>query len=262
MIIPFSKYQGTGNDFITIDDRILNCNITSDSVRKICNRRTGIGADGLILLNCKDRYDFEMKYYNADGTLGSLCGNGGRCSVAFAHRLGLVDIRARFRAVDGGHEAEILHASGDQAQVKLKLNDVHDVRINSDYYFLNTGSPHYVTFVDRVDERDVYSEGKKIRYSDAFAPSGTNVNFVEIFEDHIFVRTYERGVEDETLSCGTGITASVIATALHVKTVSSPCGVKALGGALKVYFKRDNGIFRDIWLEGPATFVFKGEIEI
>jgi len=262
MTIPFSKYQGTGNDFIIIDDRILNCNISSDSIREICNRRTGIGADGLILLNRKDRYDFEMRYFNSDGTSGSLCGNGGRCIVAFAHHLGLVNKRTRFLAADGGHEAEIIHASDRQIQVKIKLNDVHEVRVNNSYYFLNTGSPHYVTFVDHVNELDVYSEGKKIRYADAFAPSGTNVNFVETFEDHIFVRTYERGVEDETLSCGTGITASVIATALHVKTLDSPCAVKALGGALKVYFKRDNGVFRDLWLEGPATFVFKGDIEI
>jgi len=262
MIIPFSKYHGTGNDFIIIDDRILSCKISSDFVRQICNRRTGIGSDGLILLKCKDYYNFEMLYYNADGTGGSLCGNGGRCIVAFAHHLGLVNKSARFLAADGGHEAEIIHASDRQVQVKIKLNDVHEVRINSSYYFLNTGSPHYVTFVDQVNELDVYTEGKKIRYADAFSPSGTNVNFVEIFEDHIFVRTYERGVEDETLSCGTGITASTIATALHVKNVSSPCVVKSLGGELKVYFKRDNEIFRDIWLEGPATFVFKGEIEI
>ena len=261
MMIPFSKYQGTGNDFIIIDDRILNCNASPDFVRELCNRRTGIGADGLILLNRKDGYDFEMRYYNSDGNLGSLCGNGGRCSVAFAHRLGLVEGRVRFLAADGGHEAKILHASGRQVQVKLKLNDVRDVKIDKNYYFMDTGSPHYVTFVDRVDQIDVYSAGKRIRYADAFAPSGTNVNFVETFPDHIYVRTYERGVEDETLSCGTGITASVIASALYVDTAASPCAVKTLGGTLNVYFKKENGIFRDVWLEGPATFVFNGEIE-
>ncbi|MBW1959829.1 MAG: diaminopimelate epimerase [Deltaproteobacteria bacterium] len=260
--ISFAKYHGTGNDFILIDNRETGNMLSTEAVRKLCHRRFGIGADGLMLLNSKDGYDFEMIYYNADGREGSLCGNGGRCIVAFAHRLGIVKQDARFLAVDGEHIAKVINLSGDQMLVKLKLNDVDNIEIKPDYFFLDTGSPHYVTFVGDVDRLDVYNEGKKIRYHQIFAPGGTNVNFVEIFENHIFVRTYERGVEDETYSCGTGIVASAIATALKTRADVRFYNIRALGGELKVYFKKRDDAFRDIWLEGPAVCVFNGEIEI
>ncbi|MBW1700054.1 MAG: diaminopimelate epimerase [Deltaproteobacteria bacterium] len=260
--LSFAKYHGTGNDFILIDNRQTDHLFSTETINKMCHRRFGIGADGLMLLNRKDGYDFEMVYYNADGREGTMCGNGGRCMVAFAHRLGIVEKDARFAAIDGEHVAEVIGLSGNQVRVKLKLKDVDDIQIQPDYYFLDTGSPHYVTFVNDVENLDVYNEGRKIRYHDRFAPAGTNVNFVEIFNTHLFVRTYERGVEDETYSCGTGIVASALATALKTGADVDSYEIKTRGGELKVYFNKQGEAFRDIWLEGPVVCVFNGEIGI
>ena len=255
----FHKYQGTGNDFIILDNRQAAYNeLTPKQVRFFCERRYGIGADGLMLLNEKEGYDFEMIYYNADGNASSMCGNGGRCLVKFAHDIGLRKLTYKFLAVDGEHEAEI-----DDKIVRLKMKDVETVDEHGTYAVLNTGSPHYVKFVSDLQSIDVAVAGKNIRNSEAYAAEGINVNFVEnTGEDSIAVRTYERGVEDETLSCGTGVTAASLVSA-HNERGFNRVEVKTQGGNLSVEFnKLADRHFIDVWLCGPATFVFKGEIEI
>lgn len=260
MLIHFYKYQGTGNDFIIIDNRGMKFNRSDNFlVAKLCDRRFGIGADGLMLLQDKIGYDFEMVYYNSDGNESSMCGNGGRCIVEFARTLGLVKAKAHFLASDGEHEAVV-----EQGFISLKMNNVSKVEVNADHSYLNTGSPHYVSFVNDVKNFNVCDEGKKIRYNERFKEKGTNVNFVEKQYNELFVRTYERGVEAETYSCGTGVTAAALAASLkEVATATDYCDIKTLGGKLKVKFTRhpDNS-FTDIWLEGPAVFVFKGEISV
>lgn len=258
--MQFFKYQGTGNDFILIDNRELVFDRANTAlVAKLCDRRFGIGADGLMLLQAKEGYDFEMVYYNADGNESSMCGNGGRCIVEFARTLGLVSDKANFIATDGEHEANV------QANyIDLKMNDISDIEINDEYAYLNTGSPHYVVFVDDVKNYNVFEEGEKIRNNARFKGEGTNVNFIEKIGDDLFVRTYERGVEGETYSCGTGVTAATIVAAIKgISTQNNYCTIKTLGGNLKVKFNKisDNS-FSDIWLEGPATFVFKGDLGI
>ena len=260
MKITFYKYQGTGNDFILIDNRQNVFDIKkNDLVQKLCNRKFGIGSDGLMLLQNKVGYDFEMIFFNPDGSK-SLCGNGSRCIVAFANLLGIIKNKARFITFDGEHIAEILQ----NEEVSLKMNDVKSVENGNDFYFLNTGSPHYCAFVTDVKHHDVFSEGKKIRYSERFKTEGTNVNLLEKKGNSVFVRTYERGVENETLSCGTGVTAAgLVASLVGISSADNFCNVNTLGGNLKVKFKKNpDNSFSDIWLEGPATFVFKGEIEI
>jgi diaminopimelate epimerase len=258
MELSFNKYQGTGNDFILVDNRkhVFKREDTS-LVKKLCDRRFGIGADGMMLLQEKEGYDFDMVYYNSDGNESSMCGNGGRCITAFAATLGLVTEHARFTAIDGEHEAIL-----KDGIVSLKMNDVKGVEVGDDYFFLNTGSPHYVAYVNSVRDANVFAEGRKIRYNERFRDKGTNVNFIEKANGGIFVRTYERGVEDETYSCGTGVTAAVLSHALK-HPVNGGCKVKTLGGELYVKFKQhsDNS-FTDIWLEGPATFVFKGSVSL
>lgn len=255
----FYKYQGTGNDFVIIDNRDLSFNRMNNSlVKKLCDRRYGIGADGLMLLQNKQDFDFEMVYYNADGNESSMCGNGGRCIVEFARSLGLVTDQANFIATDGPHTAIV-----KPAFISLKMNDVRNVEVTADYSFLNTGSPHYVRFVNDLSSYNVFEEGKKIRDLKQFEPDGTNVNFVEKQQDRLFVRTFERGVENETYSCGTGVTAATLAAAIkNLTTTPDSCHIKTLGGQLFVKFhKHADNSFTDIWLEGPATFVFKGETE-
>jgi diaminopimelate epimerase len=258
MQIPFNKYQGTGNDFIIIDNRegIFN---PSDTIiiNKLCNRRFGIGADGLILISLHNQYDFEMKYFNSDGKEGSMCGNGGRCTAAFAFRTGIAGKKQKFFAFDGPHEAEIGNGT-----VRLQMSDVTGITKVKGNYFINTGSPHYVCFVKNVSELDVFNEGKKIRWSDDFKPGGTNANFVELTNDGIFVRTFERGVEEETLSCGTGVTASAIASVLSGHFDTNIINVRTLGGNLSVEMKPGEEKITDIRLSGPATFVFEGKIEV
>ncbi len=264
MKIPFYKYQGTGNDFIIIDNRTnLFDRSNNKLVARLCDRKFGIGADGLMLLQMQGDYDYEMVYYNADGNESTMCGNGGRCLAAFAKNLGLVDKNANFIAIDGPHEAVIISGSNESYYISLKMKDVDVVEMGDGYLFMSTGSPHYVKLVKDIENFDVYAEGKSIRYNDRFAKEGTNVNFVEQHGDGIFVRTYERGVEDETLSCGTGVAACAIAASLKgwVKA-ESYCTIKTLGGDLKVKFKKHGNVFDNIWLEGPAAFVFKGEVDV
>lgn len=255
--MQFYKYQGTGNDFILIDNRNLKFNAADYKlVAALCNRRFGIGADGLMLLQNKIGYDFEMVYYNADGNTGSMCGNGGRCIVEFARTLGLVNQKTLFYATDGDHEAVI-----QPGFISLKMKDVTNIELNSEFCFLNTGSPHYVTFVNNLKNYNVLENGKKIRYNNRFKAEGTNVNFIEKIDNQLFVRTYERGVEDETYSCGTGVTAAALVAAVNNNaTANNYCNIKTLGGNLKVKFnKQDGNSFTNVWLEGPAEFVFKGE---
>jgi len=260
MKIKFDKYQGAGNDFILLDNsKNMYTKITAEQVKKICNRHFGVGADGLMLLNKKDGFDFEMIYFNADGNEGSMCGNGGRCIVQFASMLGIKKNEYLFSASDGTHKAEI----DLDKEISLKMNDVNKVQFSLDHYVLNTGSPHYVKFVKGLGDFDVVEEGRKIRYSKQFAEKGINVNFVEtLHDDEIFVRTYERGVENETLSCGTGVTASALIAA-HNDNGFNRVEVKTKGGNLSVEFeKKSETEFENIWLCGPATFVFSGEIEL
>lgn len=251
--MEFFKYQGTGNDFILIDNRHLEFNKEEKYIAQLCHRRFGIGADGLILLENAPSFDFKMVYYNSDGKESTMCGNGGRCLVAFAHFLKIFESKTQFMAVDGVHHAEIL----EEGIVKLKMTDVQQILEKEHGFVLNTGSPHYVEFINDVKNYNVYENGKKIRYSQEFFSEGINVNFVEKISDQkLFVRTYERGVEDETLSCGTGITASALVF-MTLQNISS-VEIEALGGTLKVYAERKNGVFHNIWLEGMAQQVFKG----
>lgn len=259
----FCKYHGAGNDFILIDNRSKAFNAKPEYVRFLCDRRFGVGADGLMLLENDDHSDFYMRFYNSDGYEGTMCGNGGRCIVAFAHKLGIAKSSATFNSPDGLHYAEI-SGSGSTLTVNLKLNDVDEVNVGNGYYFLNTGSPHYVQLIESLETFDVVGEGRRIRHSRPFAPGGTNVNFAEIKGDEILIGTFERGVEDETLACGTGATATAIAVSIHTNSNSpqNAYKVRAKGGNLKVSFEKiADGKYRNIWLEGPATFVFEGEIE-
>jgi diaminopimelate epimerase len=258
MNIPFYKYQGTGNDFVLIDNRTnIFDRERRDIVAQICHRRFGIGADGFILLQNKDGYDFEMVYYNADGNESTMCGNGGRCIVQFAYDLGVIDAETRFLAVDGPHDAQVKNGL-----VYLHMIDVDAVNdLGSQAFFLNTGSPHYVKQVEQIEQYPIFEQGKSIRYSEAFKPGGTNVNFMEMQDKTLFVRTYERGVEDETYSCGTGVTAAAIAASRMGAT--APVAVKTLGGDLQVSFTQaGENKYKDIYLIGPAKRVFEGEIEV
>jgi diaminopimelate epimerase len=260
MKVSFKKYQGTGNDFIIIDNYHGEpIHLEIKQIKKLCDRHFGIGADGLMLLNKKEGYDFEMKYYNADGNESSMCGNGGRCLVKFAHESGIHKSKYHFTAVDGEHEAEI----DIEGTVSLKMKDVSKVEYHTNHAILNTGSPHFVKFAADVENIDVVDSGRGIRYSDDFEEEGINVNFVEnLTEDSIYVRTYERGVEDETLSCGTGVTAAALLSA-HNENGFNTVDVKTPGGHLSVEFNKvDDEHFTDIWLCGPAVFVYKGEVEI
>lgn len=259
--IPFSKYQGAGNDFILIaqhQKRFLSRQ-DGEVIRRLCHRRFGIGADGLILLQACGGYDFEMLYFNADGGEGSMCGNGGRCIVAFARQLGLIGESCRFLAVDGPHEARLR----PDGWVELRLGDVASVEKGPAYYFLNTGSPHYVSFVDDLSAVDVCREGRAIRYSERFRREGTNVNFVQALDDGIAVATYERGVEDETLACGTGVTASAIAAYLRAPSPGpQTIPIRAKGGLLEARFEPKGDGFTNIWLCGPAEMVFEGVVSL
>jgi len=260
MNIRFYKYQGTGNDFIILDNRNWSYTaLTMEKVKFLCDRRFGIGADGLMLLNQKSGYDFEMIYFNADGRESTMCGNGGRCMVKFAYHLGIHKDKYLFVAADGIHEAEI----GDDGTVNLKMQDVREIKEFHSDYILNTGSPHYVRIVSDVMDYDVYHKGMDIRYSADFAKEGINVNFVEQKKpDEIIVRTYERGVEDETFSCGTGVAASAV-VCYHNDVGYNDVTVITKGGRLVVKYDRMNdGSFQNIWLCGPAEKVFEGQITL
>lgn len=260
MLLTFYKYQGTGNDFIMVDNRLNSFpKENTQLIEQLCHRRFGIGADGLILLENHTTYDFKMVYFNSDGNESSMCGNGGRCLVAFAKQLGIIEATAEFEAVDGYHYAKII---GDDL-VSLQMKDVDSIAVHQDYSFLNTGSPHHVQIVSNLKNLDVKTEGAKIRYSDLYGKAGSNINFVHQLENDIFaVRTYERGVEDETLSCGTGATAVAIAMHHVGKTKSNSINLQVEGGKLSVQFKENNGVYSDVFLVGPATFVFEGTIDL
>jgi diaminopimelate epimerase len=258
----FYKYQGTGNDFIMLDGRSKKFVMPSEEqINKLCHRQFGIGADGLIVILKHKQADFEMLYFNADGKPGSLCGNGGRCTIAFAKQLGIIKNKTKFMAYDGLHVGSIDIKS---KLVTLKMNDVKQIASKGDAYELNTGSPHYVVFNQEVKNLDVFKEGRKIRNSKSYRAQGINVNFVAVHNNALYVRTYERGVENETLSCGTGITAASIAFSLLSKTKKKyNIPVETLGGALQVSFKTNNHTqFTDIYLTGPAHLVYSGEINI
>ena len=260
MKIPFFKYQGTGNDFILLDNRAGTFgSLHTQHIAAMCNRRFGIGADGLMLLNAHERYDFEMVYFNADGKEGSMCGNGGRCILRFAHDRGIRKEHYHFLAVDGEHEGR-MEADG---WVSLKMIDVDTIKDIDGDLVLNTGSPHLVRLCSDIADMDVYRKGMEIRYSPNYTNEGINVNFVESKgKDSLFVRTYERGVEDETYSCGTGVTAAAL-TAFYDPSGKNSIDVQTKGGFLRVdYERKDNGQFSNIWLHGPATFVFEGTMEL
>lgn len=257
MQFEFYKYQGTGNDFVMIDDRHHNFDDQDlPFINRVCDRRFGVGADGLILIRNRPDYDFEMVYFNADGSQ-SMCGNGARCAVAFAKFLGIITDKTYFLAIDGPHSAEV-----SQDHVRLGMSDVQGIAEENEEYFVNTGSPHHIRFVQGLESYPVVEEGAKIRYSTKYSPKGTNVNFVEkIDENTIRVRTYERGVENETLSCGTGVTACALVYGRA--TEQNSIQIKTLGGDLIVNFNTsDQKKFTDVSLSGPAVQVFRGVLSL
>ncbi len=261
MNVTFYKYHGTGNDFIIIDDRrdTVEPELSVERIKKICQRRFSVGSDGLILLKSSSKHDFKMLYYNSDGKPSSFCGNGGRCIVSFAKRKNLFQSLTTFEATDGLH-----YASVDKNElISLSMNDVEEIKAIANGYFLDTGSPHYVEFVKNTSDTDIISKGREIRNSKYFSPGGTNVNFVEIIDPStIKIRTYERGVESETLSCGTGVTAATIAFC-HSNNSNSPINVITEGGSLSVSFvKKSNNIFTDIKLIGSTSYVYEGKIDL
>ncbi len=255
----FFKYQGTGNDFIIIDNRkkVFPRN-DYQLIQKLCHRNFGIGADGLMLLETSETCDFKMIYFNADGKEGTMCGNGGRCIVAFAHTLNIFDKKTVFEATDGIHHARI-----NEQNVSLEMKNVTNIQNHKDYVFLDTGSPHHVEFTEDLLQIDIYTKGKEIRYGKPYFEEGTNVNFVQkIDKDTYKVRTYERGVENETLSCGTGVTAVALATDFLHLSNTGKINLQTLGGNLSVEFNKNDAGYHNIYLSGPATFVFKGVISI
>ena len=258
MELTFYKYQGTGNDFVMIDNRSEFFPKTDVKlINHLCDRRFGIGADGLILLENDSETDFKMVYYNSDGNQSSMCGNGGRCLVAFAKKLGVIENKATFMAIDGLHHATV----SEDGWVALQMIDVSAIEVTSDYVFMNTGSPHHVAIVDDLTNYNIKEEGAKIRYGILYGTEGSNVNFVHQISDNIFaLRTYERGVEDETLSCGTGATAVAIAMNKLGKTNSNVIQLEVQGGKLEVSFDKNEEKYTNVFLKGPAQFVFKGMI--
>lgn len=255
MLLKFSKYQGTGNDFVMVDDRLLSFPTENLSViQKICHRKYGVGADGLILIQPGSEADFYMNFFNPDGTQ-SYCGNGSRCAVQFAKTIGAIGKTCTYKAIDGLHQGQIQ----ENGWIATSILPVFEIQNIGDDLFLNTGSPHYIKFCDNLQEINIIAEARKIRYDARFAPGGTNVNFVQrINASNIKMRTYERGVEDETLSCGTGVTAA----ALAVMTESGIISVETKGGQLKVQASKSTTGFDNITLSGPAELVYNGEMEL
>ena len=256
MEIKFSKYQGTGNDFILIDNRQGQCdNLSQSDIQFYCDRRFGIGADGLILIQLCTDASFDMVYYNSDGSQ-SFCGNGARCAVHFASTLGIDTRQVIFKAIDGLHQAS---QCGDE--VRINMQEVVSVKRDGEDFVLHTGSPHYVKISEDHSSENVIKTGKNIRYNAVYQHDGINVNLLSLQENGISVATYERGVENETLSCGTGVTACALVYALISKTSNNHVNVHTKGGQLEVFWKKTETGFQDIFLVGPATFVFKGRVE-
>ncbi len=258
-MLPFYKYHGTGNDFI-IFDAFKNeiPSFTDKEIRQMCNRRFGIGADGIMILRKSNTPDFEMEYFNSDGSGTTMCGNGGRCIVSFAYKLGYINKLTRFIASDGVHEANVI----SEDLIDLKMNDVDSFILDEKEYHCHTGSPHSIFFVKDIEAVDILNEGRKIRYSEKFAPEGTNVNYVQIVNSSTLkIRTYERGVEDETFSCGTGSVASVLTYAEINHLNNGEFIVHVKGGNLKIKFEKKNNIYKNIRLIGPATYVYTGFLD-
>lgn len=259
MTLTFYKYQGTGNDFIIIDNRTETFPTGNlELVAKLCDRRFGIGADGLILLEDDEATDFKMAYYNSDGNLSSMCGNGGRCIVHFAKHIGIIGTDTSFSAVDGIHQASI---SGNV--VDLSMTDVAGVELNDEFSYMDTGSPHYSEWRKDIEDIDIIVEARAVRYNERFKEEGTNVNFLSWSNGAVHMRTYERGVESETLSCGTGMVAAALYASLSDKLNSDKCTLHTKGGQTEVKFsKNDDGSFGQIHLIGPATFIYNGAIDV
>jgi diaminopimelate epimerase len=260
MNLQFSKYEGTGNDFIMIDNRKLQFPASEELISRLCNRHFGIGADGILLIQRSEGYDFGMNYYNSDGSHATFCGNGGRCITAFAHHIGITGSTCRFMAADGIHHAQITENTGLVMTVELSMQDPVIYSYDNNICYLNTGTFHVVKFVDNPDNIDIIEDGRQIRYDTRFEPHGTNVNFARLLKKELYVRTYEKGVEDETLSCGTGVTASAIAAS--IKYGGNAFYVNTAGGRLHVSFVRIDETFKQVKLSGPARLVFEGKIEI
>ena len=269
MALTFHKYHGAGNDFIIIDNRDGRFNASGmdnpKTISALCNRRLGIGADGLMTLSKAVGFDFRMRYYNSDGIEGSMCGNGGRCIAAFAEKEGIAGKKSRFLAIDGPHDTEVLEDNFPDFVVKLRMNDVLWPYHEEEGYHLDTGSPHLVIFEQNISGVNLMTQGRKLRYLDKFSPKGVNVNFAQLSDyEQISMRTYERGVEEETLACGTGAVA--VAVAAYARGVKSPDNsylLKTKGGELRVRFSppgKNGSYFTDVWLTGPAKHVFSGEL--
>jgi len=257
MELKYYKYEGTGNDFIMIDNREQHFDVNNtELIERLCNREKGIGADGFITVENKENYDFKMVYFNSDGNESTMCGNGGRCIIHLANKLGIIENTAFFHAIDGEHEGVF----GAEV-VKIKMQNVSAVDRRDEVCILNTGSPHYVVNAENIDTLDVVEMGRSIRNNDEFNDEGINVNFIEWNNDRIKIRTYERGVEDETLSCGTGCVAAAIAVAVQTGSEYSTYNIKSKGGELKVQFESNgNDAFSNIWLEGPVKFDHEGNL--
>lgn len=256
--IKFAKYQGAGNDFVIIDNRDSKIELTKYQIERICDRRFGVGADGLIFLENSSSHDFKMVYFNSDGNESTMCGNGGRCLIKFAQQVGVITNNCYFAAIDGDHYGQIV----SDGLVELKMTNTSLPIVKDNEHFLDTGSPHVVVLKKDILEIDLVEEARKIRYGSVFKDEGTNVNFIHLKSDHITIRTYERGVEDETLACGTGVTAAAIIANHQGWIKDNQVKVKALGGNLSVSFNKQKDGFIDVYLTGPAEFVFNGEIDV
>ncbi len=260
MKLSFYKYQATGNDFVLIDNRSGKMPAQAPTLyKKLCDRRFGIGGDGVLLLEQNPSYDFYMRYFNADGQLSSMCGNGGRCIVHWAYHHQVISQDTEFEAYDGVHRAQM----EENDIIALEMQPVEDWELTGEACVMDTGSPHYITFVKDVSQLDVNEKGRQIRESDPYKSEGINVNFVQYREDDLYVRTYERGVEEETYSCGTGVVASALSAVIYGNVpLDSPITIQTRGGRLKVYYEKQNQSFKNIWLVGPAVNVYKGEIAL
>jgi len=260
MQLKFYKYQGTGNDFVMIDNRLQNFpkeNIAL--ISQLCDRRFGVGGDGLILLENDENSDFKMVYFNSDGNQSTMCGNGGRCLVAFAKKMAVIDNHTSFNAIDGLHHATI----ENDGTVALQMIDVTSIKKEKEYSFLNTGSPHHVQLVDDLKNYNVKEQGATLRYGSLYGKEGSNINFVSKINENTFaLRTYERGVEDETLACGTGATAVAIAMHENGLTSATAININVEGGELAVSFDKKDNLYSNVFLKGPAEFVFEGTITV